>query len=82
MSNVGGFEALNIHTALYLTRQIVLFFTHTKGGPEGKLYSRLIFKGTVLRDRFRKCCQKLTDLGLNKGRGWFLNFSEAPLIFC
>jgi hypothetical protein len=39
-------------------------------------------KGTVLRDRFRKCCQKLTDLGLNKGRGWFLNFSEAPLIFC
>ncbi len=21
------------------------------------------------------------DLGLNKGRGWFLNFSEAALIF-
>ncbi len=41
----------------------------------------LIFKGTVLRDRFRKCWRKLTDLGLNKGRGWFLNFSEAPLIF-
>ncbi len=38
-------------------------------------------KGTVLRDRFRKCWRKLTDLGLNKGRGWFLNFSEAPLIF-
>ncbi len=40
-----------------------------------------IIKGTVLRDRFRKCWQKLTDLGLNKGHGWFLNFSEAPLIF-
>ncbi len=39
------------------------------------------FKGTVLRDRFRKCWRKLTDLGLNKGRGWFLNFSEGPLIF-
>ncbi len=24
---------------------------------------------------------KYTDLGLIKGRGWFLNFSEAPLIF-
>ncbi len=39
------------------------------------------FQGTVLRDRFKKCWRKLTDLGLNKGRGWFLNFSEAPLIF-
>ncbi len=40
-----------------------------------------LFKGTVLRDRFRKCWRKLTDLGLNKGRGWFLIFSEGPLIF-
>jgi hypothetical protein len=24
---------------------------------------------------------KLTDIGLNKGRSWFLNFSEALLIF-
>jgi hypothetical protein len=38
-------------------------------------------KGTVLRDRFRKCWRILIDLGLNKGRGWVLNFSEAPLIF-
>jgi hypothetical protein len=38
-------------------------------------------KGTVAWDRFRQYCQKLTDVGLNKGRGWFLNFSEAPLIF-
>ncbi len=38
-------------------------------------------KGTVLRDRFRKCWRKWTDLGLNKGRVWFLNFLEAPLIF-
>ncbi len=43
--------------------------------------TRFCFKGTVLRDRFRKCWRKLTDLGLNKGRGWFLNFSETPLIF-
>jgi hypothetical protein len=41
----------------------------------------LSFKGTVAWDRFRQYCQKLTDVGLNKGRGWFLNFSEAPLIF-
>jgi hypothetical protein len=33
--------------------------------------SLLLIKGTVLRDRFRKCWRKLTDLGLNKGRGWF-----------
>ncbi len=39
----------------------------------------LLFKGTVLRDRLRKSWRKLTDLGLNKGHGWFLNFSEAPL---
>ncbi len=35
----------------------------------------IAFTGTVLRDRFRKCWRKLTDLGLNQGRGWFLNFS-------
>ncbi len=42
------------------------------------------FLGLFERDcltRFRKYWRKLTDLGLNKGRGWFLNFSEAPLIF-
>ncbi len=38
-------------------------------------------KGTLSWDRFRQCWRKLTDVGLNKGRGWFLNFSEAPLIF-
>ncbi len=37
-------------------------------------------KGTVLRDRFWKCWQKFTDVGL-KGRGWYMNFSEAPLMF-
>ena len=47
---------------------------HVKGTENS---CNLLVKGTVLRDRFRK----LTDLGLNKGRGWFLNFSEAPLIF-
>ncbi len=34
------------------------------------IFTSLLFKGTVLRDRFRKCWRKLTDLGLNKGRGW------------
>jgi hypothetical protein len=28
-----------------------------------------------------KNCDKFTELGINKGRGWFLNFPEAPLIF-
>ncbi len=40
-----------------------------------------LIKGTFLWDRFRKCWWKLMDLGLNKGRGRFLNFSKAPLIF-
>ncbi len=39
------------------------------------------FKGTVSWDRFQKFWQKFTELGLNKGHGWFLNFLEAPLIF-
>ena len=38
------------------------------------------FKGTVLRDRFRKCWRKLTDLGLTKSRGWILNFLQAPIL--
>ncbi len=50
------------------------------GGQEKKFHTSFL-KGTVLRDRFRKCWVKLTDLGLNKGRSWLLNFSEAPLIF-
>ncbi len=40
-----------------------------------------LFTGTVLRDKFLKCWRKLTYLGLNKGRGRFLNFSEPLLIF-
>ncbi len=40
-----------------------------------------LLKGTVLRDRFRKCWRKLTDLGLNKGRGWFLNFFRGTSDF-
>ena len=40
------------------------------------------FKGTVLRDRFLKCWKKLTDLGLNKCRGWFfLNFRRYLWFF-
>ncbi len=41
----------------------------------------LHLKGTVSWDRFKKCWWKWTDLGLNKGRGWVLNFLETPLIF-
>ena len=37
----------------------------------------LYFKGTVSWNRFRKCWQKFTELGLTKGRGWFLNFLEG-----
>jgi hypothetical protein len=37
-------------------------------------------KGTVSRDRFQKCWQKFTELGLTKERSWFLNFLGAPMI--
>ncbi len=39
------------------------------------------FKGLSSEIDFENVDEKLTDLGLNKGRGWFLNFSQAPLIF-
>ncbi len=39
-----------------------------------------LFKGTVSWDRFQNFWQKFTELGLTKGRGWFLNFLEAPVI--
>ncbi len=48
---------------------------------EDESYKFYEFKGTVSWDRFQKCWRKWTDLGLNKGRGWFLNFSKTPLIF-
>ncbi len=38
------------------------------------------FKGTVSWDRFQKFWQKFTELGLTKGRGWFLNFLWAQMI--
>jgi hypothetical protein len=43
---------------------------------------KTFLQGTVLRDRFRNCGLKLTDLlGINKGRGWFLNFLEGTSDF-
>jgi hypothetical protein len=45
------------------------------------LQLRNCFKETVLRDRFQKLWQKLTDIGLNKGHDRVSNFSETPLIF-
>ncbi len=38
-------------------------------------------KGLSYEIDFENVDEKLTDLGLKKGRGWFLKFSEAPLIF-
>jgi hypothetical protein len=80
---------------LYLCISSNLFFFHTEnvywsGNKYAFIYFFIyffmssaleVFKGTVLRDRFRKCWRKWTDLGPNKGRVWFLNFLEAPLIF-
>ena len=40
-----------------------------------------LLKGLSHEIDFKHVDIKWTDLGLNKGRGWFLNFSEAPLIF-
>jgi hypothetical protein len=46
---------------------------------EKKIFSDEVFE--QIKPKSRKAYEKLTDLGLNKGRGWFLNFSDAPLIF-
>jgi hypothetical protein len=43
--------------------------------PPGE--SPLQIKGTVSWDRFQKCWQKFTELGLTKERGWFLNFCRG-----
>ncbi len=52
-----------------------------QGHCRRRRYVQVDVKGIVSWDRFGKCWRKLTDLGLNKARGWFLNFSDAPLIF-
>ncbi len=56
------------------------FFHFLKASTLSMPIHRGIFKGTVAWDGFPQCWQKLTDPGLIKCRGWFLNFSEAPLI--
>ncbi len=43
-------------------------------------FAFLNFKGTVSWDRFQKFWQKLTELNLTMGRGWFLNFLWASMI--
>ena len=45
-----------------------LFKTRSSG--RCRKFRTSAFKGT----RFQKCWRKLTDLGLDKGRGWFLIF--------
>jgi hypothetical protein len=47
---------------------------------KSKISCQTPFKGTVSSDRFKKFRQKFTELGLTKGRGWFLNFLGAPMI--
>ncbi len=39
------------------------------------------FKGNVSWDRFQKFWQKCTELGLTKGRGWFLKFLGGSVDF-
>ncbi len=86
----GGFFSKSLHTtspppppvqSSYIFRASEIMKNMVIGFCCSKSLFVLVLKGTVLRDRFRKRWRKLTDLGLNKGRGWFLNFSEAPLIF-
>jgi hypothetical protein len=40
---------------------------------------RQCFKGTVSWDKFQRVWRQCTELGPNKGRGWFSNCPEAPL---
>jgi hypothetical protein len=40
-----------------------------------------LLKGLSHEIDFENVDANLTDLGLNKGRGWFLNVWEVPLIF-
>ncbi len=51
--------------------------THLGTGPEAATRT---LKG-LSHEIVSKMLTKMTDFGLNEGRGWFLNFSEAPLIF-
>jgi hypothetical protein len=37
-------------------------------------------KGIVSCDRFQQILHKFTELGLTKGRGWFLDFLGTPII--
>ncbi len=46
-----------------------------------KMKLLVTLKGLSHEMDFNNVDEKLTDVGLTKCRGWFLNFSEAPLIF-
>jgi hypothetical protein len=50
------------------------------GGGEGVMPGTCTLKGLSYEIDFEYVDVKLTDLGLNKGRGWFLNFSKVPLM--
>ncbi len=39
----------------------------------------IAFKGTVVRESVSKMLRKIDSLGLDKGRGWLLNFSSKVL---
>jgi hypothetical protein len=51
-------------------------------GSGAKSYMRKGFlKGLSYEIDLENVDEKLTDLGHTKACGWFLNFSEAPVIF-
>jgi hypothetical protein len=74
-------KPLGLHS-VYITS----LCSHPKSGSDFCLEYTLgcelaSLKGLSYEMDFENVDEKFTDFGLNKGRGWFLNFSEAPLIF-
>ncbi len=59
-------NAVEIRLAGHTVYSLVFFYSLFRNACD--------FKGTVSWDRFQKFWQKFTELGLTKGRGWFLNF--------
>ncbi len=70
---------------IYIAGMFVYTFDFVKAGKHTNEHKprrkKIQKKMTVLWDRFQKCWQKVTDLGLHKGRDRVSNFLEAPLIF-
>jgi len=58
---------------LILSSKLNFDLFKTRSSGRCRKFRTCAFKGT----RFQKCWRKLTDLGLDKGRGWFLIFFLA-----